>query len=37
LVIREGHAIEDLEFAESGGASGQLVGEHATKTFPENA
>ena len=37
LVVGEGHALEDLQLAESGGTSGQLVGEHATDALPENA
>ena len=37
LVIRGGAALEDLQLAKSGGASGQLVGEHATDDLPENA
>ena len=37
LVVREGHALEDLKLAKSGGASGQLVREHTTDALPEDA
>ena len=37
LVVWEWAAIEDLQLAESGGASWELVGEHATDALPENA
>ena len=37
LVVREGHALEDLKLAKSGGASRQLVREHTTDTLPEDA
>jgi len=37
LVVGEGHALEDLQLAESSGTSGQLVGEHAAHALPENA
>ena len=36
-VIRGGAALEDLQLTESGGASGELVGEHATDDLPEDA
>lgn len=37
LVVGEGHAFEDLQLTESGGATSELVGEHATDALPENA
>ena len=37
LVIGEGDTFEDLQLTESGGASWELVGKHATKALPENA
>ena len=37
LVIWEGDTLEDLQLAESGGATGQLVWEHAARALPENA
>ena len=37
LVVGEGAALEDLQLAESGGTSGELVGEHATDDLPEDA
>ena len=37
LVVWEGNTLEDLQLAESGGASGQLVGQHAASALPENA
>ena len=37
LIVGHGAAIEDLQLAESGGASWELVGEHATSALPENA
>ena len=36
-VVWEWAAIEDLQLAESGGTSWELVGEHATDALPENA
>lgn len=37
VVVGEGHAFEDLQLTESGGATSELVGEHATDALPENA
>ena len=37
LVIGEGNTLEDLQLVESGGALGELVGEHASGALPENA
>ena len=37
LVVGEGDTFEDLQLTESGGASWELVGEHATQALPENA
>ena len=37
LVVWEGDTLEDLQLAESGGATGQLVWEHAARALPENA
>ena len=36
LIIGERNTLEDLQLAESGGASWQLVGEHASEGLPEN-
>jgi hypothetical protein len=36
LIVGVGDALEDLKGAERGGTSGRLVGEHASKRFPEN-
>ena len=37
LVVGEGDTFEDLQLTESGGASWELVGEHATEALPEDA
>ena len=37
LVVGEGNAFEDLQLSESGGASGELVRQHATGALPEDA
>ena len=37
LVIGVGDTLEDLQLVESGGALGELVGEHASEALPENA
>lgn len=37
LIVGEGDTLEDLQLAEGGGASWELVWEHATSALPENA